>query len=100
MKTNNFVFNFNAPVGKMIIDNEWIKIERDKDGFATKKCLDFMFSNLPFVVVGKDRDGLVIYDVIYDLRYQRTFREQLKRNEKYTHYLLIPNWSEEVINDV
>lgn len=94
MATNNFVFNFNAPVGKMIVDNEWIKIERDKDGFATKKCLDFLFSKLPFVVAGKNPDGFVFYDVIYDLRDQRTFGEQIKRNERYTHYLLIPKWSE------
>ena len=26
---------------------EWIKIERDKDGFATEECLDKMFTSLP-----------------------------------------------------
>lgn len=96
MKTNNFVFNFNAPVHNMIVDNEWIKIERDKDGFATKKCLDFMFSNLPFVVAGKDSDGFILYDVVDDLDY----RGDIERHTSYTHYLLIPKWSEEVINDI
>ena len=96
MKTNNFVFNFNAPVHNMIVDNEWIKIERDKDGFATNECLDFMFSNLPFVVARKDPDGFILYDVVNDLDY----RGDIERHTRYTHYLLIPKWSEEVINDV
>ena len=28
----------------------WIKIDRDENGFATEKCLDKIFNNLPCAV--------------------------------------------------
>ena len=30
--------------------NGWREIERDKNGFATKRCLDEMFNSLPILI--------------------------------------------------
>lgn len=93
MKTNNFIFNFNAPVGEVKpipIEGGWIKIERDKDGLATEECLDFMMSNLPFVVADQCPNGGIFYQVVCDSNVKDGWRGEIDRNTDYTHYFPIP----------
>lgn len=63
---------------------EWIEIKRDKDGFATKECLNEMFKHEMFVV--RDEFG---YDD-YFLCQNPDWRGEIERDTSYTHYLPIP----------
>lgn len=69
---------------------EWIKIDRDENGFVTGECLDKIFSHLPVVlyhnkmggghdVLNPQTDSLKLY-----------LREGVKTSKVYTHYLQIP----------
>lgn len=71
-------------------DMEWIKIERYENGFATEECLDMMFTSLPIVVVEEYPDGSFLYHAICDLNSLVGWREEIDRDNDYTHYLPIP----------
>lgn len=72
------------------IEDWWIKIERDKDGLAMEECLDFMMSNLPFVVADQCPNGGIFYQVVCDSNVKDGWRGEIDRNTDYTHYLPIP----------
>lgn len=44
----------------------WIKIDRDKDGFATESAMNIMFAHLPFVIATEfNEHGIeLFYDVV------------------------------------
>lgn len=71
-------------------DMQWIKIERDKDGFATEECLDMMFTSLPIVVAQESPDGSILYESICILNDIYAWRGEIDRDVTYTHYLPIP----------
>lgn len=68
----------------------WIKIDRDEDGIATEECLDRMFNNLPVLLRHTKMGGG--YDVLNPQNeiLKQWFRDNLKSNQTYTNYLLIP----------
>ena len=69
---------------------EWIKIDRDENGFATEECLDKIFYNLPCVVCSQTKGGYKYYNLVgecFDMAYNR---EYLKINTGCTHYFPIP----------
>jgi hypothetical protein len=66
---------------------QWIKIDRDENGFATEECLDRIFHNLP-CVVAINSYGMDIYIVIPE--WDKQARDFLKSEAIYTHYLPIP----------
>ena len=69
---------------------EWIKIKRDKDGFATEESLDMMFTSLPIVVAKQYPDGCILYESICIWNSIYGWRGEIMRDVKYTHYLPIP----------
>lgn len=68
---------------------EWIKIDRDENGFATEECLDKIFSHLPVVLHHNKMGGgyYVLNPQIESLKLY--FREGMKTSKTYTHYLPI-----------
>ena len=66
---------------------EWIKIDRDKDGFATEECLDKMREAIPFVFVSSltTRD---IYVSISDEKEFELYKDELRTNLFDTRYYL------------
>lgn len=69
---------------------EWIKIERDKDGFATEECLAVMFNNLPCAVCSQTKGGYKYYNMVGEYSDMFHNREYIRTNTGYTHYLPIP----------
>lgn len=67
---------------------EWIEIKRDKDGFATKECLNEMFEN-ELIVVARRGHCRVLYEVIKKENHE-DWRGEIDRDIRYTHYLPIP----------
>ena len=68
----------------------WIKIDRDENGFATKKCLDAMFEHLPFVVARCfDNTDVRLYFVVTEHALQ-DYMGGITYEIHYTHYLPIP----------
>lgn len=71
---------------------EWIKIDRDKDGFATDECWEKIEQLM------KSVDILFRYqcrcDYLYYIRHSRSIWtsdiKDIKRDTNYTHYLPIP----------
>ena len=63
----------------------WIKIERDKDGFATQDALDNLYSQLP-VVIAETIDDVVYYDTITTDSYA-DWSGDLSLRTRYSHYL-------------
>lgn len=70
---------------------EWIKIERDKDGFATEECLDKMTRAFPFVLLSQFNEHGVehFYDVV-TLNSVDYWIGDITTNTRYTHYLPLP----------
>lgn len=68
--------------------NDWIEIKRDKDGFATEKCLNEMFENT-LIVVARNQRNRVYYDVI-KRENQEYWRGEIEIDKIYTHYMIIP----------
>ena len=70
---------------------EWIKIERDKDGFATKECLEKMTSILPFVLLEQFNEHGIehFYDVV-TLVNVKYLMGDITTNVRCTHYLPLP----------
>lgn len=68
----------------------WIKIDRDENGFATEECLEKVFNNLPVLLRHTQMGGG--YDVLNPKNegLKQWFRDKLKSNQTYTHYLPIP----------
>ena len=64
---------------------EWIKIERDKDGFATDECLNRMLKNTPVALVCGN--GYEIISPEHDIA---AWRGDIERGVKYTHYMVLP----------
>lgn len=64
---------------------EWIKIKRDKAGFATE--LDEMFKN-ELIIVARSEYNRFYYNVI-ELENQADWRGEIDRDICYTHYLPI-----------
>lgn len=71
---------------------QWIKIDRDENGFATEECLDKIFSHLPVVLHHNKMGGG--YDVLNPQTesLKLYFREGVKTSKTYTHYLPIPKF--------
>lgn len=71
---------------------EWIKIERDKDGFATEECLrkieDYYEREIPVAVVFKGYE--IDYFVITTASNIHGWLADIHNSAKYTHYLPIP----------
>ena len=65
----------------------WMDIERDKYGFATDKCLDNIFNNLPVYV--KQSDGTMEYIGIEDDL--EDWRGDIERKTRYAYYLYTKN---------
>lgn len=68
----------------------WIKIDRDKSGFATEECLDKMFSRLPIMVAQKRSGESILYESICDLNDVYAWRGEIDRDADYIYYLAIP----------
>lgn len=68
--------------------SDWIKIKRDKDGFATEDCLDMMFTSLP-IVVAEQSDGSILYHAICELNSLDGWRGEIDRDIDYIYYLPI-----------
>ena len=78
---------------------EWIKIERDKDGFATDECLDKiceLHEQGNLIVVTDTRDDYLDYDFISPKHDIYEWRGDIERHTYYTHYLVL-NFKEFVI---
>jgi hypothetical protein len=71
---------------------QWIKIDRDENGFATEKCLDEMFTSLPIVVIEEYPNRFIFYRAICDLNSLNAWRLKIYHNINYTHYLKIPRY--------
>ena len=69
--------------------SDWIKIKRDKDGFATEDCLDMMFTSLPIVVAELYPNGSILYHAICDLDSLDGWRGEIDRDIDYIYYLTI-----------
>ena len=69
---------------------EWIKIDRDENGFATEECLEKIFSHLPVVLHHNKMSGG--YDALNPQTesLKSYFREGIKTSKTYTNYLPIP----------
>lgn len=69
---------------------EWIEIKRNKDGIASKECLNEIFNNELIVVreVVVHRNS-VHYIALQKKEYKYMYR-YIKTNDIYTHYLPIP----------
>lgn len=69
---------------------QWLPIDRDENGFATEKCLDRIFNNLPCAVCSQTEGGYKYYNMVGEYFDMMHNREDLRTNKGYTHYLPIP----------
>ena len=69
---------------------QWIKIDRDENGFATEDCLNKMFSSQPFVLAILYEEGLAYCYTIVDMYFLSDFRDSIRQLCEYTHYLPLP----------
>lgn len=72
--------------------SDWIKIERDKDGFATEECLrkiEEYYEREIAVVIAFNGYG-IDYDVITTASCIQGWLADIHNSAKYTHYLPIP----------
>lgn len=69
--------------------SNWIKIERDSDGFATDECLEQMACSLPIVVTQVDLDDGEIFNIEYFDAFGWEGGGSIERHPYYTHYLPI-----------
>lgn len=69
---------------------EWIKIERDKDGFATEECINKMTDNLPIVIVEQFNEHGIeqFYDIVTSYNIA-DYMGDMTIETKITHYLPI-----------
>ena len=78
----------------------WIKIERDKNGFATDECLDkiayFFVEYMMPVVIAIHEENCFDYEIISPLSDIAGWRGYIERNANITHYLPIPHLSDEL----
>lgn len=70
---------------------EWIKIERDRDGFATEEALDKMYNLLPAIVVSRRThpEGYEDVQLIYETK-DGWERGEYDMHPRYTEYLPCP----------
>ena len=72
---------------------EWIKIERDRDGFATDECLDKiceLFEQGNLIILNDARKLYTEYQIIEPSHYIYEWRGEIERHTYYTHYFPIP----------
>lgn len=71
----------------------WILIDRDENGYATKVCINKMLESLPIVVVEHFSNvDVELYKTISEINLQDEFGE-IVNQKRYTHYLPIPKAS-------
>ena len=71
----------------------WIKIDRDKNGFATDKCTKEALKQLPIVIRGYDELGEYHHLLTEDSL--ECDKMAIFKFKTYTHYLPIPKAPEE-----
>lgn len=71
-------------------DMKWIKIDRDKNGFATEECLDKIFNNLPCAVCSQTKGGYKYYNFVNEYLDMCHNRKDIRTKTGYTHYLPVP----------
>ena len=81
---------FYCRIVKQEIAVDWIKIDRDENGFATDNCLEKIFNNLPCAVCSQTEGGYKYYNMVGEYFDMLHNREDLRTNTGYTHYLPIP----------
>jgi len=69
---------------KWALNNQWYKIERDKDGFATEECLDRIFEDSIILFHDNRDDEIEVYDGFDD------WRRDIKRHAYYDYWMPIP----------
>lgn len=70
---------------KWAFNNQWYKIERDKDGFATEECLDRIFED-SIILFHDNRDGSIqIADGDFDY-----WRGDIERHTYYDYWMPMP----------
>lgn len=70
---------------------KWIKIKRDKDGFATNETLDKMHNSLPIVVLIRYIDPRGWEDIYTEYIDEETWdKGEIDSHTKYTDYLKVP----------
>lgn len=74
---------------------EWIKIDRDNNGFATDEALDKLYSQLP-VVIAETIDDVVYYYTITADNYMDWIAD-LSLRTRYSHYLPFNEFKSEMI---
>lgn len=61
------------------LENGWMKIPRDKDGFAIDVYLDMMFESMPFIIADtRYNDADVVFDV--------DWRKDIVKKPQYSHW--------------
>lgn len=73
---------------------EWIKIDRDNNGFATEEALDKLYSQLPVIISETMKEDVVHYDVITTDNYV-DWSSDLSLRPRYSHYLPFVNFNDE-----
>ena len=69
---------------------KWIKIDRDKNGFMTEECLDKIIEQCPIVLWHTKMGGGFDVFAPQNKVTKEFFREKLRVQTAYTHYLPIP----------
>ena len=72
---------------------QWIKIDRDENGFATEECLDKMQKSVPFIAATRIQHRFVNC-LINDERDFTIYKETIYSGSDVTHYLPIPKIEE------
>lgn len=70
---------------------EWIKIDRDKDGFATESAINRMFAHFPIVIATEFNEHGI--DLFYDVVTHENFVDymgDIQTKTRITNYLPIP----------
>ena len=67
---------------KWALKNRWLEIERDKDGFATDKCLDEIFENNIILFHDNIDDSIQIVDGDFD-----DWRGDIERRPRYDYWM-------------
>lgn len=69
---------------------QWIKIDRDENGFATEECLDKIFENPVIVFRTSIKGGTYEVAAPSGKTITSVWRQGIKTHDVYTHYLPIP----------
>ena len=69
---------------------EWRKIRRNSDGFVNEHTLDYMYVQLPLIVMDKHDNEVILVNKENWL----DMRGEIDRHYTYSHYLPIPELKE------